>query len=128
MAIVAAGGRGMWPAGLPVAVEPLWQVAQVPVTALWSNRTALQLVVRWQSSHPAWSAMWFAGLPGAVEPLWQWRSCRRHAAWLKRHRLQVEVRWQSSQAALVGDVVRGFFRSPSSRCGRWRRNPVTALW
>ncbi len=36
---------GIWFPGLPVAVEPLWQVAQLPVTALWSKRTLDQLLV-----------------------------------------------------------------------------------
>ena len=35
----------MWFAGLPVALVPLWQDAQAPVTLAWSKRTFVQLVV-----------------------------------------------------------------------------------
>ena len=61
----------MWPAGLPGAVLPLWQVVQEPVTLAWSMTAGVQPRVVWQDSQlvPAW--MWPAGLPGAVEPLWQ---------------------------------------------------------
>ncbi len=41
----------MWPAGLPVALVPLWQVAQVPgATPLWSKTALDHEVVVWQSS------------------------------------------------------------------------------
>jgi hypothetical protein len=40
----------IWVAFLPVAVVPLWQLAQLPVTPLWSKTAPLQLVVLWQSS------------------------------------------------------------------------------
>ena len=36
---------GMWLVGLPVAVVPLWQVAQAAVTPEWSKRAGLQAVV-----------------------------------------------------------------------------------
>ena len=59
-----------WPAGFPGAVVPLWQLAQVPVTAAWLNRTADQLVVEvWQSLHAAVVVTWPEGLPGASVPL-----------------------------------------------------------
>src|SRR5512145_1766694 len=58
---------------LPVAREPLWQVAQVPgETPLWSKPEAgVQAVVLWQLSHEPLVAMWLVLLPGAVLPLWQ---------------------------------------------------------
>ena len=41
----------MWFPGFPVAVEPLWQFAQVPVAAAWSMRvTGDQAEVEWQLS------------------------------------------------------------------------------
>ena len=59
-------------AGLPVALVPLWQVAQLPaVTPAWLNVAGSQAVVRWQASHDCVVAMWFDGLPWAVVPLWQ---------------------------------------------------------
>jgi len=56
---------------LPVARVPLWQVTQLPLTALWSKRTFVQLVVTWQSSQVFDDGMWLAVLPVAVTPLWQ---------------------------------------------------------
>ncbi len=51
-------------AGLPVALVPLWQVAQVPgATLLWSNTAPCQVLVVWQSSQVLALAMWLAGLP-----------------------------------------------------------------
>ena len=35
----------MWLVGLPVACEPLWQVAHEPVTLAWSNLAFVQVVV-----------------------------------------------------------------------------------
>ena len=60
------------PAGLPGALVPLWQEAQVPVTCVWSTRvTGVQAsVVRWHASQTLLLAMCDAGLPGAVAPLW----------------------------------------------------------
>ena len=41
----------MWFAGLPVAVVPLWQLEQVPMTWAWSTRVAgFHAVVAWQAS------------------------------------------------------------------------------
>ncbi|MBI1399442.1 MAG: hypothetical protein GC148_04835 [Hyphomonas sp.] len=40
-------------AGLPVAVDPLWQDAQLPVTVEWSNRADDHVEVTWQSSQAA---------------------------------------------------------------------------
>ena len=52
---------------LPVAVVPLWQLAQVPCTCVWSTRRAgLNAVVVWQDSHSSVVAMCVAFLPVAV--------------------------------------------------------------
>jgi hypothetical protein len=61
-----------WPDGLPVAVEPLWQLEHVPAaTPLWLKLAGVQAVVLWQLSHDALVTIWFDGLPVAVDPLWQ---------------------------------------------------------
>jgi len=45
---------GIWVAGLPLAVEPLWQVAQLPgVTPAWLKLAGTQPVVLWQLSQAA---------------------------------------------------------------------------
>ena len=60
------------PVDLPVAVEPLWQVAQVPgAIELWLKVAGSHAVVLWQESHEAVVGMWVLGLPVAVLPLWQ---------------------------------------------------------
>src|SRR5581483_6772201 len=68
----------MWLAGLPVAVVPLWQEAQLLVMPLWSMRAPENVnVLLWQVSHGAVVTMWFAGLARA------WIRCgsRRKARW-----------------------------------------------
>lgn len=61
---------GMCPADLPVAVEPLWQVEQVPgATPVWLKVAGVQAVVLWQLSQAAVVGTWLVGLPVAVEPL-----------------------------------------------------------
>jgi hypothetical protein len=57
---------------LPVAVVPLWQVAQVPgATPVWLKVAGVQALVRWQLSQAAVVGRWFVGFPLAVVPLWQ---------------------------------------------------------
>ena len=59
-------------AGLPVAVVPLWQVAQVPgATPAWVNVAGFHAEVRWQLSQESVVGRCVAGLPVAVLPLWQ---------------------------------------------------------
>jgi hypothetical protein len=67
-----------------VAVEPLWQVEQLPLTEAWSNRTVLQLLVMWQSLQVLLVGIWLPGLPVAVLPLWQVAQGPFTAAWSKR--------------------------------------------
>ena len=63
---------GIWIAGLPVAVLPLWQVAQVPgATPPWLKAAGFQATVLWQVSQDAVVGMCAPGLPVAVLPLWQ---------------------------------------------------------
>ena len=57
---------------LPVAVVPLWQLAQVPVTPVWLKVTVVQLEVDvWQVSQELDVAMCLTPLPVALLPLWQ---------------------------------------------------------
>jgi hypothetical protein len=58
--------------GLPVAVVPLWQVAQVPgATPVCVKVAGVQALVLWQLSHAAVVGRCVVGLPVAVVPLWQ---------------------------------------------------------
>ena len=63
---------------LPVAVVPLWQLAQLPNTWLWSTRLVAQVVVEvWQASHTGGSSlirMWLA------ERVVAWQPTSLHAA------------------------------------------------
>jgi hypothetical protein len=57
---------------LPVAVDPLWQVEQVPgATPVWLKVAGVQALVLWQLSQACVVGIWLVGLPVAVEPLWQ---------------------------------------------------------
>ncbi|OIN93538.1 MAG: hypothetical protein AUJ20_03750 [Comamonadaceae bacterium CG1_02_60_18] len=59
---------------LPVALLPLWQLAQLValVKVLWSALAPLQVEVDlWQLSQPAVVWIWLLFLPVAVLPLWQ---------------------------------------------------------
>ncbi|MBK6804319.1 MAG: hypothetical protein IPG84_05370 [Betaproteobacteria bacterium] len=72
MAGVARCVVGTCVVGLPFAVVPLWQVAQVPAaTPVWLNVAGVQAVVRWQVSQLCDVGTCVAGLPFAVVPLWQ---------------------------------------------------------
>jgi len=45
---------GIWLGVLPVAVDPLWQVAQVPgATPVWLKVAGIQARVLWQASQAA---------------------------------------------------------------------------
>jgi len=53
-----------------LAVDPLWQVEQVPgATPLWLKVAGVQAVVLWQVSHEAVVGTWPEVLPLAVDPL-----------------------------------------------------------
>jgi hypothetical protein len=57
---------------LPLAVVPLWQVAQLPgTTPVCENVAGFHPVVRWQASQACVVGRCVAGLPLAVVPLWQ---------------------------------------------------------
>ncbi len=63
---------GMWPAGFPVADEPLWQLAQPVEMPAWLKAApANDVVDLWQLSHAAVVATCPADLPVASDPLWQ---------------------------------------------------------
>ena len=64
----------IWPADLPPAMLPLWQLAHCPVTItwLWFQLLGTQPVVLWQATQLAVPVgMWMGVLPVAVLPLWQ---------------------------------------------------------
>ena len=74
---------GICVADLPSALVPLWQLEQVPSTALWLTvRTGDQAVLVWQSSQTEVVAMWLADLPVAVVPLWHETQVPVTLAWL----------------------------------------------
>ena len=95
---------GMWAAGLPVALLPLWQLLQLVATVnvLWSTLAPVQLVVlRWQFSQtvcPAWTAVL------GLLPAWQLAQlftrvtlvCSRAGV----HDVKPDL-WQLSQLALA---------------------------
>ncbi|RME33444.1 MAG: hypothetical protein D6786_07670 [Gammaproteobacteria bacterium] len=85
----------MCEAPLPLAVEPLWQEEQEPVTPVWSN-TADQELVRWQSSQRSLEGMWLPGLPRALLPLWQLRQLPVTGGWVKLLAFQLPMVWQLS--------------------------------
>ena len=64
--------EAMCVAVLPLAVVPLWQLAQPVVMPTWSNAVAgFQAAVLWQLSQVLLAGMWVAILPVAIVPLWQ---------------------------------------------------------
>jgi hypothetical protein len=50
-------------ADLPVAVLPLWQEAQLPLTPAWSKLAPAHVVVVWQSSHCCDDTTWLGDFP-----------------------------------------------------------------
>ena len=56
---------------LPVAVVPLWQLEQPPLTLVWLKLAGVQALVEWQSLHCAVVRICVAVLPVAEVPLWQ---------------------------------------------------------
>ncbi len=56
--------------GLPLALVPLWQLAQLPSTSAWSTRsTGLQVEVLWQASQALLVLTCCGFLPVAWVPL-----------------------------------------------------------
>jgi hypothetical protein len=68
--------------GLPVALVPLWQPAQLPTaaTVVWLKVVGFQAVMRWQPSHCAVVAMWVAGLTSMPAKLPPWQLAHEPAA------------------------------------------------
>lgn len=74
----------MWPLPLPGAVEPLWQLAQVPVTAAWLTLVAGDhAATAWQLSQLVVVVMCEGDRPIALVPLWQLAQLALTLAWLK---------------------------------------------
>ena len=81
---------------MPVAVDPLWQLKQPLVTALWSKRASRQLLMPWQSSHRFELAMWLGDFPpAAMLPMWQLPQLSPVLPWSMRAGSQKRVTWQS---------------------------------
>jgi len=78
-------------AGFPVAEVPLWQLEQVPVTALWSKLAGVQARVVWQVSHWAEVVTCLAGFPVAELPLWQLEQPAVTPLWSKLAGVQARV-------------------------------------
>lgn len=93
-----------WLELLPLAVVPLWQVAQVPGAALlWPIVAGFQPVVWWQTSHEAVVATWLDFLPLAEVPLWQVAQVPGATLlWFMRAGSQPDVWWQTSHEEVVG--------------------------
>lgn len=92
---------GIWAAVLPVAVLPLWQLAQLValVNPAWSMPDAgNHPEVLWQLPQEAVVWMWPDGLPTVVAPLWQLpHALAATPAWSNLAPTNVAVVWQLSQ-------------------------------
>ena len=75
----------MWLTDLPVAIVPLWQEAQVPVTWVWSSGkiAGFHVLVVWQDWQLTVEVMCVGVLPVAIVPLWQLTHPEVMPAWLK---------------------------------------------
>ena len=87
-----------------MAVVPLWQLAQVPCTWVWSTRAAgANALVAWQFSHSWVVAMCAAFWPVAIVPLWQVTQLPVIPPWSKRLAgSQAVVAWQFWHSAGLG--------------------------
>jgi hypothetical protein len=120
---------GMWLVGRPGAWTPSWQLLQVPLTWLWSTRTAgFQAVTVWQLSQLVSLAMCVLPLPIARVPSWQEKHVPMTCMWSTRvaGRHAVGV-WQDSQALLVARWDAPF---PVAFVPSWqpKQLPVTPSW
>ncbi len=67
-----SAAAGIWLAGRPSAVEPLWQEAQVPSTWVWSTVTGgFHTSTEWHAWHESLVAICVLAFPVAVLLLWQ---------------------------------------------------------
>ena len=77
---------------MPLALVPLWQLEQVPITSVWATvRTGDQALVVWQLAQAVVLPMWVADLPVALVPLWQLTQVPVALAWLKLAGVQAVV-------------------------------------
>jgi hypothetical protein len=89
---------------LPIAVVPLWQVAQVPAAMpVWFITAPVKVVVPlWHRSQDCVVTMCVGVLPIAVVPLWQVAQVpAAMPVWLNVAGVQAVVRWQVSHDAVV---------------------------
>jgi hypothetical protein len=69
----------------PLPGDVVWQEAHVPVTCVWSVRTAgFQAVIAWHDSQLFVVAMCVAFLPVARTPSWQLTQFEEMAVWSNR--------------------------------------------
>lgn len=70
-------------AGFPVAVLPLWQLAQFAMIPVWFIRAPANVtVLLWQVSQGTLVTMWLGGFPIEATPLWQAAQPPVTPAWL----------------------------------------------
>ena len=94
--------------GLPLAVVPLWQLAQLLVMPVWLILApANEVVLLWQVSQAAVVTMWVVGLPLAVVPLWQLAQPGDAGVIILAPANEAVLLWQVSQAAVVTMCVVG---------------------
>jgi hypothetical protein len=110
----------------PVAVVPLWQDAQLPLTWVWSTRTTgRHVVVEWQVSQLAVDWICDALFPVALAPSWQAAHPVVTPACEKLAGTQADVTWQVWQSLLEAmwlvDLPRAFVPS-------WHEKQVPVTW
>src|SRR5512140_2155971 len=88
---------------LPVAMTPLWQLEQVPMTWAWSTFDAgFHALTTWQASQTFDVKMCVAFLPLAFTPLWQFAQPDVMPLWVKFAGCQAMVEWQALHSCVVG--------------------------
>ncbi len=110
--------------GLPKAVVPLWQLAQLAVTPRWLKVAGDQAIVPWQAAQSCETWTCAVGLPGAAAPLWQLTQLLKRARCSNRAGIHANVVWQSAQAVLLAICVGDL---PGARTPLWQlaQAPVT---
>jgi len=92
----------MWFWLFPVETLPLWQSLQFPVTNVWSNAKAVQLLVVWQSEHALLDGGCLTDFPFAMPLSWQ-------STQVVGVSVKLPLTWQPSQATSVWAPLSGKF-------------------
>lgn len=88
--------------GLPVALVPLWHLAQLgSELGGWGNFDPDHVVTVWQVLQSSVVGTWLADFPRALEPLWQLAqtTLAGKLLWSTRAPLHLTVVWQVEQLA-----------------------------